>query len=364
VKPRHPGYYRPWVIYDSEQIDPMTPTTPRLGYRALDPSRSEIRLLNFKNVPDTAELDGEGVLRLTMHHASLDDESTEYLALSYVWGDANDTLSIIVDDVPFQATRNLASALRVMGTGNRDLSIWVDAVCINQLDTTERNLQVALMGRIYKQTKRLLAWLVPGDDKVKAIFAFIRVWSQFLNQWKTTAPPDADPMQLLPLFDYVTKGAFQERGMSLDGDAIDTFVEVFNTRVYWERCWIFQELYLLDDALLICASDIVVSMAEVFRVFIWAYHDAAKLVNQSKPESMDDTVWEFFRVLVTPMPSTTIFKVFAVKLKVADDSEHSERVTTLLHSTRFLKATDPRDKIYGKILSHLVGKSANTDLFP
>lgn len=328
----------------------MLSTTPRLTYKPLDPSRSEIRLLKFQNVPDTAELDGDGLLRLTMHHASLDDEGTEYLALSYIWGDANDTLPIIVDDVPFQATRNLVSALRVMNTGNQDSSIWVDAVCINQLDTMERNSQVALMGRIYKQTRRLLAWLGPGDDKVKAIFAFIRVWSKFLDQWQATAPPDADPMQLLPLFDYVAKGAFQEWGMSLDEDAIDAFVEVFNTRVYWERCWIFQELYLPGDALLICASDIVVRLPEVFCVFQWAYHDAAKLVNKSKPESMDDTVWEFLRVFVATMPSIPIFKMFAVRLKMVGDSNHSEKVTTLLRNTRFLKATDPRDKVYGKVL--------------
>jgi hypothetical protein len=37
--------------------------------------------------------------------------------------------------------------------------LWVDALCINQEDTTERNHQVMQMGAIYEKAKRVVVWL-------------------------------------------------------------------------------------------------------------------------------------------------------------------------------------------------------------
>jgi hypothetical protein len=37
--------------------------------------------------------------------------------------------------------------------------LWVDAVCINQLDPVEKGHQVAQMGRIYENAERVVVWL-------------------------------------------------------------------------------------------------------------------------------------------------------------------------------------------------------------
>ncbi|KAF3035694.1 hypothetical protein E8E12_006218 [Didymella heteroderae] len=39
---------------------------------------------------------------------------------------------------------------------------WIDAICINQVDQAEKSTQIALMGSIYKNAKRVLAWI--GSD--------------------------------------------------------------------------------------------------------------------------------------------------------------------------------------------------------
>ena len=36
---------------------------------------------------------------------------------------------------------------------------WIDAVCIDQICTSERNHQVSVMGRIYSQAREGVAWL-------------------------------------------------------------------------------------------------------------------------------------------------------------------------------------------------------------
>lgn len=86
-------------------------------------------------------------------------EKPYYDALSYTWGDPNSTKLIEVDGVAVEVTSNLEQALRHMRDVNTDLVLWVDAVCINQLDTTERSHQVALMGKIYSGCAQVRIWL-------------------------------------------------------------------------------------------------------------------------------------------------------------------------------------------------------------
>jgi len=82
-----------------------------------------------------------------------------YDALSYTWGDPNATKLIEVDGVAVKVTSNLEQALRHMRDPENELPLWVDAVCINQLDTTERSHQVALMGKIYSGCAQVRIWL-------------------------------------------------------------------------------------------------------------------------------------------------------------------------------------------------------------
>jgi hypothetical protein len=44
-------------------------------------------------------------------------------------------------------------------TVNKPLTIWIDAICINQDDIIERGAQVQIMGEIYQTAWRLRIWL-------------------------------------------------------------------------------------------------------------------------------------------------------------------------------------------------------------
>jgi hypothetical protein len=94
----------------------------------------EIRLLVIE-----PSLNSDAVIKCSVQAVSLDSKP-EYIALSYVWGDAAITTDIILNDEFFAATVNLAAALRQI-RGFRALEsrnsvkdlpafLWVDAICL------------------------------------------------------------------------------------------------------------------------------------------------------------------------------------------------------------------------------------------
>jgi len=78
----------------------------------------------------------------------------DYVALSYAWGDSDETCEIFVNGKPFAVGWNLSCALRMLrekGPIRAGVLIWVDALCIDQTNTDERNLQVPRMREIYQR---------------------------------------------------------------------------------------------------------------------------------------------------------------------------------------------------------------------
>jgi hypothetical protein len=48
--------------------------------------------------------------------------------------------------------------------------LWIDALCINQLDGPERDSQVMMMGEIYSRACNVLVWLGPlTSDETRAL---------------------------------------------------------------------------------------------------------------------------------------------------------------------------------------------------
>ncbi len=101
--------------------------------------------------------------------------TSPYIALSYVWGDANDTVPIYLDNRITQVTRNLEAALRSFESHNDAITLWADAICINQADDAEKSHQVRIMAQIYSRAVQVWVWLGPrlAGDKMDETFATI-----------------------------------------------------------------------------------------------------------------------------------------------------------------------------------------------
>jgi hypothetical protein len=56
--------------------------------------------------------------------------------------------------------------------------LWIDGICINQNDSTERSAQVRMMGRIYSKAKHLVIWLGPGNKDADATLDILALWKE------------------------------------------------------------------------------------------------------------------------------------------------------------------------------------------
>lgn len=115
----------------------------------------------------------------------------DYFALSYTWGSPENKATILLDGHEFKVTRNLEDALRSL----RDCKVlpeqgllWVDALCINQDDLSERASEVQRMQSIYVSAVDSIVYLGSGDPATEAGIEFIniagRAWNNPTNLHK------------------------------------------------------------------------------------------------------------------------------------------------------------------------------------
>jgi hypothetical protein len=113
---------------------------------------SELRLLVLEPGKEDADL-----------HCQLTTVSSvsarHYEALSYCWGTEESTVRIFVCGKDMQVKPNLEHALKNLRREKRHRIIWVDAICINQSDVSEKNQQVPRMKIIYENATRVLIWI-------------------------------------------------------------------------------------------------------------------------------------------------------------------------------------------------------------
>ncbi|KAN0112563.1 HET domain containing protein [Hyaloscypha variabilis] len=134
------------------------PNFDKLGkfeYRDLDIGKREVRLLRIhRRIPFCD-------LKCALVHVSL-DEAEPYQAISYCWGEQKDKgARIILDNKKFAATSTVYEILHRRSSIFASRLIWIDSICINQNDNTEKGDQVRLMTDIYKTASRVLVCL--GD---------------------------------------------------------------------------------------------------------------------------------------------------------------------------------------------------------
>ncbi|OAK97632.1 HET-domain-containing protein [Phaeosphaeriaceae sp. SRC1lsM3a] len=82
-----------------------------------------------------------------------------YDALSYVWGNPDETLSVAIDGHRLDVTLNLYAALSRLRHHSFARLLWIDAICINQRDQSEKEQQIQYMTTIYSQANFVIVWL-------------------------------------------------------------------------------------------------------------------------------------------------------------------------------------------------------------
>ena len=155
-----------WIDRESRKAR-YRPSLDRYKYRHLAPR--ELRLIKLRPGQENDRLIGRVI---TVDKAS----APRYVALSYAWGppceEGQDPQFILLDDIPIELRPNLDSAMRALRRLDQDLYIWIDALCIDQHDMKERNLQKPLMANIYRLSDSVAVWLGETTSYGKVAFSF------------------------------------------------------------------------------------------------------------------------------------------------------------------------------------------------
>ncbi|VBB84221.1 Putative heterokaryon incompatibility protein 6 protein similar to HET6 of Neurospora crassa [Podospora comata] len=233
------------------------------SYLPLNHDIHEIRLITLQYPDPTSGEEPTGCtstvpppIKLTLGHVSLDAQpAPDYSALSYVWGDANDTQPIIVEGRIFQVTRNLFTALERLYADGFSGKIWIDAICINQSDNDEKAVQVQLMSSIYSRAEEVFIWLGPEPDggalqtitQLSALFEL-----EVMNKFRA-----GNAVSLLETFaENLMKIAATAGGRNIRARDFD-FAAIFRLcteRPWWRRVWVIQELVLAKKATFLCGE--------------------------------------------------------------------------------------------------------------
>ena len=92
------------------------------------------------------------------------DSNENFEALSYTWGDGKPTSQIQCNGDPLLIRPSLETAIRFIRSKDEIRTFWIDAICINQNDTPEREKQVSLMRDIFSRAWQVVAWI--GEENV------------------------------------------------------------------------------------------------------------------------------------------------------------------------------------------------------
>lgn len=118
----------------------------------------QIRLLNVINTDPSSS-----TIECTLGIADVSDlPESDYATLSYCWGQATadeDIHPILVDNQPFWVRANLFDFFQAIQDLDIHMPIYIDAICLNQLDNAERGEQVKLMSSVYSNANHTHVWL-------------------------------------------------------------------------------------------------------------------------------------------------------------------------------------------------------------
>jgi hypothetical protein len=122
-----------------------------------------------------------GPLQGSMSIADLQEASTpRFTVLSYVWDkktSGHDSTPIFIcNGVSLPITSNCKSALIHLRRRLGKYIIWVDAICINQLDESEKLQQIPLKGEIYSHATISYLWLGTGTRETDRAIAWLSTY--------------------------------------------------------------------------------------------------------------------------------------------------------------------------------------------
>ena len=268
------------------------------------------------------------------------DSCPPYTALSYTWGPALPTKTIIVNGCAFTIRENLWHFLEqlkygitIIGKVNHPLEhphyMWIDQICIDQSSKVEKSHQVQRMAQIFSTAENVIAWIGPGDDDSDtAMHLFADSWPME----RTSFDSDEQWAQL----NYHHQS--YRRRLLDDRRSIGQFL----SRPYWRRLWIVQEVVLAQKLMIACGQ---------YSVSLRALEIVDTIYSHSTEWSDTDETTDGLSIF--PLFNAKALEDAYQRSASMDASQRPLSAFAQVLSAFYMhQCEDPRDRIYGLLALH------------
>ncbi len=174
-------------------------------------------------------------------------------------------------------TVNLEAALRAFRNHQTVRVLWVDAICINQSDLHEKNVQVPQKAQLYRAASAVLVWLGPSTPNIELAISWAQTYvtKEYTNasaHWLTLDANAASSDQ-----------AKLEKHWAILR-ALEGYYDLL-ALPYWNRMWTFQEFRLPSSEPLCCCGSMSFRLTTMLGAAEHRIHTAGSdtLIILSKP---------------------------------------------------------------------------------
>ncbi|CAK7234008.1 hypothetical protein SBRCBS47491_008804 [Sporothrix bragantina] len=220
----------------------MTINSPKYAYTELAPR--QIRMLQIH--PAASHSDP---IVCSLFIWSIDIPPAPFEALSYTWGDAQERYWISIDGLAFQVAPNLLGALQRFRLTGEPRYLWVDAICINQDDLTERGSQVQFMDLIYQRAARVVVWLGASYNDSNLAFELLNKLVDVVGKERRELKDNEGFRK------YAVHGDIVARGLPPPSDPAWLALDALVWRPWFLRVWVVQEVCVSRSATVYCGVD-------------------------------------------------------------------------------------------------------------
>ncbi|KAN0098909.1 Heterokaryon incompatibility protein (HET) domain containing protein [Hyaloscypha variabilis] len=313
-------------ILDQYHYIPLTEGTKAIRIMRLNPGERFESELSCEII--TAELSGKNI--------------PVYEAISYAWeGQSPDQNHFLVchskdeKNTKLLITKNCAEALRRFRRNDGIRALWIDAICIDQSSTQDRNHQVRIMGEIYARAQRVLIWL--GEDASSNTAITLQLMRDLArsnpNNDEERRPLESRMKSICNLSDSPANP---------DVYGWNIYIALFE-RPWFKRMWTLQEIVLNDS------NETTVTCGE---------HSITWTEIEKATRSISEMGWDQRCLISTTMG---LYQHLSTLIMFSRDERNAQSrpppVSSIFEQCRVRESTDPKDKVFA-----LYGLCCNLDI--
>lgn len=297
----------------------------------------------------------------------------DYFTLSYCWGDLRDVQQITLNHIyrmpdeesgiggvcirhNFNVTRNLCRGLRWIRRNfalknTNPIGWWIDAICINQKNSEERNSQVAHMAEIYSAAKLVLIWLeidlatsfMVKEGVEMLVHAMNEQFGNNISCYRLTAEQE----------NYLSKIPLPFQDTDLRGPVQHGLQRLFSLP-WFRRIWVIQEVYKADaNAYVSTGANRPILLSHLWIGYSYCL-GSSQLLGHYDKLAVPRTWHGLFLQLVNPggriSSTSTAESQWNVWVKRNPQGFQQEKqpmsILSLFSKALVFESTEPRDKLF------------------